>query len=113
MNRALLLFLVGRLLQFGRLGGIPLSCAFRISILNDQIAALDVAQCPQAVAKCIKEARRRHLRRAEIADAMATPVTIMGIRPALCLINQMKGIGCIIIDDNDRLYTSDNIKLTA
>lgn len=50
---------------------------------------------------------------AEIADAMATPVTIMGIKPALYLINQMKGIACIIIDDNDKLYTSDNIKLTA
>lgn len=49
---------------------------------------------------------------AEIADAMATPVTIMGVKPALNLINQMKDIACIIIDDDDRLYTSDNIKLT-
>jgi thiamine biosynthesis lipoprotein len=50
---------------------------------------------------------------AEIADAMATPVTIMGIKPALHLINQMKNIACVIIDDEDKLYTSDNIKLTA
>lgn len=50
---------------------------------------------------------------AEIADAMATPVTIMGIKAGLHLINQMKNIACIIIDDNDKLYTSDNIKLTS
>jgi thiamine biosynthesis lipoprotein len=49
---------------------------------------------------------------AEIADAMATPVTIMGVKPALNLINQMKGIACIIIDNDDRLFTSDDIKLT-
>jgi thiamine biosynthesis lipoprotein len=50
---------------------------------------------------------------AEIADAMATPITIMGINAGLHLINQMKNIACIIIDDDDRLYTSDNIKLSA
>lgn len=49
---------------------------------------------------------------AEIADAMATPVTIMGIKPALYMVNQVKGIACIIIDDNNKVYTSDNIKLT-
>ncbi|MEO8712690.1 MAG: FAD:protein FMN transferase [Parafilimonas sp.] len=49
---------------------------------------------------------------AEIADAMATPVTIMGIKTGLNLINQMKGIACIIIDDNDKMYTSKNIHLT-
>lgn len=48
---------------------------------------------------------------AEIADAMATPVTIMGIKPALALVNQVRDIACIIIDDHNRLYTSNNIKL--
>lgn len=48
---------------------------------------------------------------AEIADAMATPVMIMGIKVGLDMINQMKGIGCIIIDDNDKIYTSKNINL--
>jgi thiamine biosynthesis lipoprotein len=48
---------------------------------------------------------------AELADAMATPVIVMGIRAGLDLINQMKNIACIIIDDNSRLYTSDNIKI--
>jgi thiamine biosynthesis lipoprotein len=48
---------------------------------------------------------------AEIADAMATPVMIMGIKVGLDMINQMKGIGCIIMDDNDKIYTSENINL--
>lgn len=49
---------------------------------------------------------------AEIADAMATPVMIMGVRVGLDMINQMKGIACIIIDDLDRIYTSKNIRLS-
>jgi FAD:protein FMN transferase len=49
---------------------------------------------------------------AEVADAMATPVTIMGIRAGLNMINQMKDIEAIIIDDNNKLYTSSNIHLT-
>jgi FAD:protein FMN transferase len=48
---------------------------------------------------------------AEVADAMATPVMIMGIKVGLDLVNQMKGIGCIIIDDNDTIHTSKNINL--
>jgi len=48
---------------------------------------------------------------AEIADAMATPVTIMGIKAGLDLINQMKNIECIIIDDTDKIYSSNNINL--
>ena len=48
---------------------------------------------------------------AEIADAMATPVTIMGINAGLDMINQMKNIEAIIIDDNDRLYSSKNINI--
>jgi thiamine biosynthesis lipoprotein len=49
---------------------------------------------------------------AEIADAMATPVTIMGVHAGLDMINQMKDIEAILIDDNDRLYTSKNINIT-
>jgi thiamine biosynthesis lipoprotein len=48
---------------------------------------------------------------AEIADAMATPVTIMGINAGLDMINQMKNIEAIIVDDNDNLYTSKNINI--
>jgi thiamine biosynthesis lipoprotein len=46
---------------------------------------------------------------AEIADAIATPVTIMGINAGLDLINQMKNIEAVIIDDDNNLYTSNNI----
>jgi FAD:protein FMN transferase len=48
---------------------------------------------------------------AEIADAMATPVMIMGIRAGLDMINQMNGIGCIIIDDENKIHTSKNVNL--
>jgi len=46
---------------------------------------------------------------AEIADAMATPVTIMGVKTGLSLINQIKDIEAIIVDDHDKIYTSKNI----
>jgi len=49
---------------------------------------------------------------AEIADAMATPVTIMGVYAGLDMINQIKDIEAIIIDDDDNLYTSKNINIT-
>ena len=48
---------------------------------------------------------------AEIADAMATPVMIMGIKAGLYMINQIKGLACIIIDDDNRIHTSNNIHL--
>jgi thiamine biosynthesis lipoprotein len=48
---------------------------------------------------------------AEIADAMATPVMIMGIYTGLDLINQMKNIEAIVIDDDDKVYTSKNINV--
>ncbi len=48
---------------------------------------------------------------AEIADAMATPVMIMGIRVGLDMINQLNGIECIIIDDADTIHTSSNVHL--
>ncbi len=48
---------------------------------------------------------------AEISDAFATPVTIMGVKAGLAMINQIKGIECIIIDDDNKIYTSNNINL--
>jgi FAD:protein FMN transferase len=49
---------------------------------------------------------------AELADAMATPVMIMGIRAGLDMINQIKDIEAIVVDDGDRIHTSKNIRLT-
>jgi thiamine biosynthesis lipoprotein len=48
---------------------------------------------------------------AEIADAMATPVMIMGIKVGLDMVNQVKGLACIIVDDNDKIHSSKNIRL--
>lgn len=48
---------------------------------------------------------------AEIADAMATPVSIMGIDSALDLVNQINHLECIIIDEQDKIYSSQNINL--
>jgi len=46
---------------------------------------------------------------AEIADAFATPIMVMGIKVGLDMVNQIKGLACIIIDDNNTIYTSKNI----
>lgn len=48
---------------------------------------------------------------AEIADAMATPVSIMGIDAALNMVNQINHLECVIIDDNNKIYSSQNINL--
>lgn len=48
---------------------------------------------------------------AEFADAMATPIAVMGISAGLFLINQIPDLYCIIIDDNNKIYTSKNIRL--
>ncbi|SEP55766.1 FAD:protein FMN transferase [Flavobacterium urocaniciphilum] len=49
---------------------------------------------------------------AEIADALATPVSVMGIEVGIDFINQLPNIGCIIIDDFDKIYHTKNINLT-
>ena len=48
---------------------------------------------------------------AEISDAMATPVIVMGIKAGLHMINQLDYLACIIIDDDNKLYCSNNINL--
>jgi FAD:protein FMN transferase len=48
---------------------------------------------------------------AELADSLATPVTVMGVKVGLDLINQIKGIACVIIDDNNKIFTSKNINI--
>jgi FAD:protein FMN transferase len=48
---------------------------------------------------------------AEIADALTTPVMIMGVNAGLNMINQMRDVEAIIIDDEDMIYTSNNIRL--
>lgn len=46
---------------------------------------------------------------AEIADALATPVTIMGVEKGIGMIDQIQQVECIIIDDENHIYSSKNI----
>lgn len=48
---------------------------------------------------------------AELADALATPVVVMGVKVGLELINQIKQVACIVVDDYDRVFTSNNINV--
>ena len=48
---------------------------------------------------------------AELADALATSVFVMGKDVGLSLINQLPKTECIIIDDKGKIYTSDNIEI--
>jgi len=50
---------------------------------------------------------------AELSDALATAVTIMGIEVGLDLVQQLPQVHCIIIDDADRIFTSEKIKTHA
>lgn len=46
---------------------------------------------------------------AEIADALATPISIMGVQNGIELINQIQHVECIIIDDDNHIYSSNKI----
>ncbi|WP_294187801.1 FAD:protein FMN transferase [uncultured Sphingobacterium sp.] len=46
---------------------------------------------------------------AEIADALATPITIMGVQNGIALINQIQQVECIIIDDDNNIFSSNKI----
>lgn len=47
----------------------------------------------------------------ELADALSTSVFVLGQRAGLELINQLKGIECLIVTDADELITSNNLEL--
>ena len=48
---------------------------------------------------------------AEMADALATSVFVLGIENGLYLINQLPKIECVIIDDFDQVLTSETLEL--
>ncbi len=48
---------------------------------------------------------------AELADALATSVFILGEMDGIDLINKLKGIECFLITDKDELKTSQNLEL--
>ncbi len=47
----------------------------------------------------------------EIADALATGIFVLGVEVGLDLVNQLKGIGCIIVDDKGVVHSSKNIDI--
>jgi len=49
--------------------------------------------------------------KAELADALATSVFVMGIEVGLNRINQLPGIECIIVDDQGNIHKSDHIEI--
>lgn len=48
--------------------------------------------------------------KAELADALATSVFVMGVENGLNFINQLKGVETIIVDDNNSFHKSNNIQ---
>ena len=48
---------------------------------------------------------------AELADALATSVFVLGKEKGLELINQLNGIECLIVNDDDEILTSEQLKL--
>lgn len=50
---------------------------------------------------------------AELSDALATAVTIMGKEVGLNFINQLPNVHCIIIDDSNKISYSKNIKINV
>jgi thiamine biosynthesis lipoprotein len=48
---------------------------------------------------------------AELADALATTMFVMGKDDGIALINQLKGIECLLITDDDELVSSNNLNI--
>lgn len=48
---------------------------------------------------------------AELADALATSIFVMGVETGLDFVNQLKGVECVIIDKDNKIHTSKNINL--
>jgi thiamine biosynthesis lipoprotein len=48
---------------------------------------------------------------AELADALATSIFVMGVETGLDFVNQLNGVECIIVDKDNKIITSKNIEL--
>lgn len=48
---------------------------------------------------------------AELADALATSIFVMGVDTGLDFINQLNGVECIIVDKDNNIMTSKHIEL--
>jgi FAD:protein FMN transferase len=47
----------------------------------------------------------------EIADALATGIFVLGTEVGINLVNQLKGIQCIMVDDKGKVFTSKGIDI--
>jgi thiamine biosynthesis lipoprotein len=47
---------------------------------------------------------------AELADALTTPIAVMGVEVGLDLINQIAGVACLLISDENVMYSSKSIR---
>ena len=49
--------------------------------------------------------------KAELADALATSIFVMGVDVGLDFIEQLKGVECIVVDDSGKTHTSKGIEI--
>jgi thiamine biosynthesis lipoprotein len=47
----------------------------------------------------------------ELSDALATGIFVLGVEDGLNLVNQLRGVECLIIDDDNKLHPSKNMML--
>lgn len=48
---------------------------------------------------------------AELSDGLATSVFVMGVPKGLDLVNRLKDVECLIVDDQNKIWTSDQLEL--
>lgn len=48
---------------------------------------------------------------AELCDALATSISVMGVQKGLELVNKLTSVECLIVDAADKIHTSDKMKL--
>jgi thiamine biosynthesis lipoprotein len=47
---------------------------------------------------------------AEFAGALTSPLMALGINTGLYMVNRLNQVGCVITDDQNRVYTSKGVK---
>ncbi|MFK5877909.1 MAG: FAD:protein FMN transferase [Flavobacteriaceae bacterium] len=49
--------------------------------------------------------------KAELADALATSIFVMGLDVGLDFVNQLRNIDCIVVDDKGKIHSSEGIEI--
>lgn len=47
---------------------------------------------------------------AELADALTTPIAVMGVEAGMHLLNQLNGVAGIVVTDDNQLFTTNNLQ---